>query len=460
MPGNNSQSTVKHVIQLDNELINNIEHLVDIKASQSLNNIFLDIHPADIAEIINHLPFEKGLYLFNLLDNETAGDVLTEVDENIREKFLEVLDTQQITKIVDELETDDATDIIADLPKDVANKVLENIDKEDSEDVKELLKYAEDTAGGIMSSDFVFVYEDQTINDAIDKVRENAEEFEHIHHVYVLSRDEKLIGYVLLKSLLIYSRHSSIKDAIEEDLIYVYPEIDQEEVARIMERYDLVAIPVVDKEMRMLGRITIDDIVDVIHEEATEDIQKMAGVTDDEEASDSILTISKSRLPWLFVSLFGELISAMILSHFHASLEQFIIASFFIPIIMALGGSSGNQAAIITVRAISTGHFWPSQTLKKLLKEFGVANINAVALGTVLLLASMLFFDTNLKFAFLLSVTLLIVLNFATIIGAAIPIFLNKVKIDPAIATGPFVATMNDIFGLLIYLSLVTFFFH
>ncbi len=459
MPEDKTQPTIKQVIQFEPELIENIEHLIDIQAVQSLKNIFLDIHPADLAEIINHLPFEKGLYLFRLFDTETAGDVLTEVDENIREKLLEVLGTNKLTEIIDELETDDATDIIADLPKDVQQEVLSNIDEEDSEDVKELLKYPEDTAGGIMSSDFVFVYEDQTINDAIDKVRENAEEFEHIYHVYVLTREEKLLGFVLLKSLLIFSRHTSIRDAIEEDLIYVYPETDQEEVARVMEKYDLVALPVVDHQMQMLGRITIDDIVDVIHEEASEDIQKIAGVTEEEEASDTVLTISKSRLPWLFVSLFGEMISALILSTFHASLEEFIVASFFIPVIMALGGSSGNQAAIITVRAISTGNFWPSQTFKKLLKEFGVANLNALALGTVLLLITFLFFDTNIHFSLLLAGTLFIILNFATIIGAAIPIFLNKVKIDPAIATGPFVATMNDIFGLLIYLSLVTIFF-
>ncbi len=458
MSENNTKS-IKQVFKLEPELIENIEHLIGIQAVQSLKNIFLDIHPADIAEIINHLQFEKGLYLFRLLDTETAGDVLTEVDENIREKLLEVLGTSKISEIVDELETDDATDIIADLPEDVQQQVLDNIDEEDSADVKELLKYPEDTAGGIMSSDFVFVYEEQTIDDAIEKVRENADEFEHIYHVYVLTREEKLIGFVLLKSLLIFPGKTSIKKAIEEDLIYVYPETDQEEVARVMEKYDLVALPVVDHKMKMLGRITIDDIVDVIHEEASEDIQKIAGVTEEEEASDTIFSISRGRLPWLFVSLFGEMVSALILSTFHASLEQFIIASFFIPVIMALGGSSGNQAAIITVRAISTGNFWPSQTFKKLLKEFGVANINAFALGSVLLLASFIFFSTNIYFSILLFVTLVIILNFATIIGAAIPIFLNKVNIDPAIATGPFVATMNDIFGLLIYLSLVTIFF-
>ncbi len=452
-------NSINTAVQIDDELLENINELIKIGANDSLRAIFLDIHPADIAEILNHLDFDDAVYLFQLLDTETASEVLLEVDENLREKILASIGTESITDIVDEMETDDATDIIADLPKDVAEEVLENIDEEDSEEVKELLKYDEDTAGGLMSSDFVFVYDDQTVADAIEKVRENADEFEHIYHVYVLTHDEKLVGFVLLKSLLIAKPETPITDVLDDDFIYVYPETDQEEVARIIEKYDLVALPVVDHDMRMLGRITIDDVVDVIQEEVAEDIQRIAGVTEEEETSDSVFEISKNRLPWLFVSLVGELISALVLSSYSASLEEMIVASFFIPVVMALGGSSGNQAAIITVRAISTGTLWPGQTTRKLLKEFKVANLNALALGSVLIIATYFFFDTGLKFSILIAGTLVVILNFATIIGAAIPILLNKLNIDPAIATGPFVATMNDIFGLLIYLTLVTIFF-
>ncbi len=455
----NKSDKIEHLIYIDEELLENIQELIRIKADDSLRAIFLDTHPADIAEILNHLDTDDAIYLFKLLDTETASEVLPEVDESVREVILSNISTEKITDIVDEMETDDATDIIADLPKEVAEEVLENIDEEDSEDVKELLKYKEDTAGGIMSSDYVFVYDDQTVGDAIEKVRENADEFEHIYHVYVLTRDEKLVGFVQLKSLLINPPQTPITDVLEDDIIYVYPETDQEEVARIIEKYDLVSLPVVDHEQKMLGRITVDDVVDVIQEEASEDIQRIAGVTEEEETSDSIFEISKNRLPWLFVSLIGELISAVVLSSYSASLEEMIVASFFIPVVMALGGSSGNQAAIITVRAISTGTLWPSQTAKKLLKEFKVANLNALALGSVLIIATYFFFDTGFRFSILIAFTLLVILNFATIIGAAIPILLNKLNIDPAIATGPFVATMNDIFGLLIYLTLVTVFF-
>ncbi len=455
----NKSDKIEHLIYIDEELLENIQELIRIKADDSLRAIFLDTHPADIAEILNHLDTDDAIYLFKLLDTETASEVLPEVDESVREEILSNISTEKITDIVDEMETDDATDIIADLPKEVAEEVLENIDEEDSEDVKELLKYKEDTAGGIMSSDYVFVYDDQTVGDAIEKVRENADEFEHIYHVYVLTRDEKLVGFVQLKSLLINPPQTPITDVLEDDIIYVYPETDQEEVARIIEKYDLVSLPVVDHEQKMLGRITVDDVVDVIQEEASEDIQRIAGVTEEEETSDSIFEISKNRLPWLFVSLIGELISAVVLSSYSASLEEMIVASFFIPVVMALGGSSGNQAAIITVRAISTGTLWPSQTAKKLLKEFKVANLNALALGTVLIIATYFFFNTGFRFSILIAFTLLVILNFATIIGAAIPILLNKLNIDPAIATGPFVATMNDIFGLLIYLTLVTVFF-
>ncbi len=459
MTENNFPNKINASVYIDEELLENIKELIKIRAEDSLRAIFLDTHPADIAEILNHLDFDDALFIFNLLDTETASEVLLEVDESLREKILSKIGTETITDIVDEMESDDATDIIAELPKEVAEKVLENIDEEDSEEVKELLKYEEDTAGGLMSRDFVFVYDDQTVEDAIEKVRENADEFEHIYHVYVLTRDEKLVGFVLLKSLLIAKPETPIREVLEDDFIYVYPETDQEEVARIIEKYNLVALPVVDHDMKMLGRITIDDVVDVIQEEVSEDIQRIAGVTEEEETSDSVFEISKNRLPWLFVSLFGELISAIVLSSYSASLEQMIVASFFIPVVMALGGSSGNQAAIITVRAISTGTLWPSQTFKKLFKEFKVANLNALALGSVLIIATYFFFDTGMKFSLLIAGTLFVILNFATIIGAAIPILLNKLKIDPAIATGPFVATMNDIFGLLIYLTLVTIFF-
>ncbi|MBU1100452.1 MAG: magnesium transporter [Bacteroidetes bacterium] len=451
--------SVKDFIQVDNELIENIADLIESESTESILSIFADLHYADIAEIINHLRYDDAYFIFGILTNEIASEVLPEVDENLRERILKNIDPAKLTIIIDELETDDATDILSDLPDDVAEHVLENIDREDSDDVKELLKYEEDTAGGIMTSDFVFVNSRKTVANAIDVVRANSEEIDHIYYIYVLDDDDTLKGVISLKSLLIHPLDTPVTSVMEEDLIYVHPEEDQEEVANVIEKYDLVSLPVVDENKKMLGRITIDDVVDVIQEEASEDIQRIAGLSDEQETGDSIFRISRIRLPWLIIGLIGELGSALVLSSFQASIEKIVIASFFIPIVMAMGGSSGTQAAIVMVRGLSTGDIWMSRVIKNLSKEFGVALLNGLACSIILLGATYYLFESDIMFSVILSVSLVIIMTFATMIGSTMPVLLKKMNIDPAIATGPFVTTTNDIFGLIIYLSLITMYF-
>ena len=459
MEENNEKNTVKDIIQVDNELLDNISDLIEERSSENILSIFRDLHSADIAEIINHLKYDEADYSFSLLDTETASEVILELDENLRERILKNIDRAKITDIIDELDTDDATDIVSDLPEDVAEHVLENIDKEDSDELKELLKYAEDSAGGIMNSDYVFVHDTATVKDAIEVVRLNAEEFEHIYYIYVLDSSDVLKGVISLKSLLVHPLDTIVTSVMEEDLIYVKPEDDQEEVANIIEKYDLVSVPVVDDLKRMLGRITIDDVVDVIHEEASEDIQKIAGLSDEQETSDSIFRISRIRLPWLMIGLLGEMGSAFVLSSFQASIQKIVIASFFIPVVMAMGGASGTQAAIVMVRGISTGDIWMNRIFGTLSKEFGVALLNGLACATVLLGITHFLFHSELVFSFILSGALIVIMIFATMLGSIIPLVLKKINIDPAVATGPFVSTTNDIFGLVIYLTLITMFF-
>lgn len=449
---------VRDLSKFDSEIYENISTLIESEANQSLMTLLTDLHSADIGEIINHLDFDEAVYLFKLLDHDTAGEVLTELDENLREKLLAEIDPQHIANIVDKLDTDDATDIVGDLPEEIQEHVLEKIDKEYSDDVKKLLKYPEDTAGGLMNSYFVYVYETQTVKDAIEEVRKNAEEIDNIYYIYVLSVQNKLVGTVSLKSLLTNTLDTPLAKIMEEDLIYVTPEVDQEEVARIIEKYDLVAIPVVDENMVMLGRITIDDIVDVINEEASEDLQRVAGLSEDEEFSDSSFRISRIRLPWLLIGLAGEMVSAVVLSSFQVSIEKIIIASFFIPIVMAMGGSSGTQAAIVMVRSITESEYWISDSLKRIFKEFRVALLNATACGIILLIVSHYLFHTEIMFSVVLTSALFIIMVNATMIGALVPIIMKRLGADPAIATGPFVTTTNDILGLLIYLSLVSIF--
>jgi len=462
MAEENEITNIRTVLQIDNELIDSITTLIKSGAEKSLLNIFADLHPADIAEIINHIDLDSAKYSFSILDTETAGEVITEIDENLREKILKDIDVKTITDIVDELYTDDATDIVSDLPETVARQVLKNIDQEDSEDVQELLKYPEDSAGGIMTSNFVHVNNDATIKDAISEVRENAEEFDHIYHIYVLKENEELLGIVSLKSLLTNPLQKSVTKVIDEDLMFVTPDIDQEEVANIMNKYDLVAIPVVDEHRRMLGRITFDDIQDVIQDEASEDLQKIAGLTEEEETSDSIFTISKIRLPWLMVALLMELLAALVLRGYEEYIQQFFIATFFIPVVMAMGGSTGTQAAIVMVRGLSSGDIWINESLKNLTKEFFVALLNGIVLSIILWLSVIIIFPRNEvshNFAMALSVSLLLIIITATIVGASIPLLLKKMNTDPAIATGPFVTTSNDILGLLIYLTIIIVYF-
>ena len=451
--------SVHDIMRVDNELLENISALAKDQASENLITIFKTLHPADIAEIINRLEYDEAEYIFNLLDTESAGEVILELDENLREKILKEIEPEKITVIVDELDLDDATDIVSDLPEDVAEHVLNNIDREDSEEVKQLLKYREDSAGGLMNSDFVYVLDTAKISDAIEEVRKNSEDIDNIYVIYVLDQDDILLGFIQLKSLLIHPLNTPIAEIMEQELISVKYDEDQEEVAGTMKKYDLVSIPVIDENGKMLGRITIDDVVDVIHEEASEDIQIMAGLSEEEEVSDSPFRISRIRLPWLFVALIGELISAHVLSSFEASIQKIVIASFFIPIVMAMGGSSGTQAAIVMVRAMGTRDIWLSEAWRKLLKEFRVALLNGLVCAMLLMAATHFIFHAEFLFSVVLSTSLIIIMIFATMVGAAVPVVLKQIGIDPAIATGPFVSTTNDIFGLLIYLSLITIFF-
>lgn len=449
---------IRDLSKFDSEIFENISTLIENHADKNLLSILSDLHSADLGEIINHLDFDDAVYTFKLLDHETAGEVLTELDENLREKILAEIETDHIVNIVDQLDSDDATDIVSDLPEQIQEHVLGKIDKEYSEDVKQLLKYPEDSAGGIMNSDFIFVYESQTVKDAIEEVRKNAEEIDNIYYIYVLKEDHKLVGTVSLKSLLTNPLDKPLSGVMEEDLIYVTPDVDQEEVAKIIEKYDLVAIPVVDENMIMLGRITIDDVVDVINEEASEDLQRIAGLSEEEEYSDSSFRISRIRLPWLVVALIGQMLSAVVLASFEASLEKMIIATFFIPIVMAMGGSTGTQAAIVMVKSLTESEFWISDSFSRLFKEFRVALINATVCGAILLLVSHFFFENEIRFSFVLTVALFVIMTNATMVGAIIPIGFKKFGVDPAIATGPFVTTMNDILGLIIYLTLVSLF--
>ncbi|MDZ7331425.1 MAG: magnesium transporter [candidate division KSB1 bacterium] len=440
------------------EIVENLAYLADASDSAMIRNIMVGLHPADIAEILYHLDDEHRNYIFNLLDAETASEVINEMDQVSREDLLEELPEDRISEIVDEMESDDATDLVSELPDEMAQKVLDRIDREDSEEVKELLRHEDDTAGGIMAKELIAVHPHHTVDEVIQIIRDKADEVSDLYFVYVVDQFDRLLGVVHLKDLLLAKGDQKIAQIMDRDIISVSTEMDQEHVANIARRYDLVSIPVVDKLGRLTGRITFDDVADVMEEEASEDIQRMAGITTEEEFREtSIVRISQVRLPWLLIGFVGELGSAYVLHHFEASLNQILVAAFFIPIIMAMGGNAGIQSSTIMVRGMATGEIGLYDVKRRLFREFLVSLLNGSLCG-LLLFTVVSFWLKMPKFGIILASVLLLVILNASFVGAIVPVILKKINIDPAIATGPFITTSNDVLGLLIYLGTITIF--
>ena len=442
-------------IAIDGKLIEEVKHLAEQGNRLGLKKLIDDMRAADLADLIEHLDREERLFVFNLLEPDGAGDVLVEIENPVQERILKDLDNQAITEIVQGLDSDDAADLVGDLPDDRAREIIKRVGDEVSGELEKLLPYPEDTAGGIMALEFVAVKADASVKDAIDTIREKREEVENLYYIWVVDDLGKLVGVISLKDLVLEPTDRKISDIMNPEVISVHVDTDQEEVARLVKKYDLVAIPVVGDDQRLAGRITHDDIIDVIEEEADEDISLMAGVIDQEIAEESTLKISRARLPWLIAGLFGGIIAAAVINQFESSLEKVLALSFFFPVIMAMGGSTGTQAATIVVRGLATGDISLMNIGKRLWMEMRVALVNALVCGILLaLIVGTWVSDYGLGSVVGLALVLIIV-N-AGVIGSAVPMALKKWNIDPALATGPFVTTSNDILSLLIYLGLVT----
>ncbi len=436
-------------------IVDDLEYLASQKDERMILNILIGNHPADIATIIQSLSQKPARYIFGLLDADTASDVIVELDEITKDSLVKSMQDARLTEIVDEMDSDDATDLVAELPTDVAEKVLDSIDEEGSDEVKELLRHEEDTAGGIMALEFISVPENFHVDEAIREIRYKADEVAQVYNVYAVNEKGVLTGFIPLKKLILAKSEQKVSSVMVTDVIKVTTDLDQEEVANIFSKYNLVSVPVTDQEGRLVGRITVDDVVDVIEEEASEDMQKMAGIADDEEIREtSAFKISVGRLPWLLVGFCGQLFAALVMKQFEASLKEIFIATFFIPLMMAMGGNAGIQAATIVVRGMALGELNPTETIKRLRKEVQVSLINGTVCG-ILLFAVVALVDKP-PFGLVLALAMLGVIINASFIGASVPLVLSKAGVDPAIATGPIITTFNDIIGLLIYLGLVT----
>ena len=453
------------VLEVDAEMVDGIESLVDSGQRAMVLNVLADLHPADVAILISHLPFDYAEKLFDWLPIEQAGDVLPELDSALRNALLEDEQTSRVKALLDELESDDATDVVADLPEEVAKEVLPQL--EDEEDVRELLAYDEDSAGGLMAREYVSVPGTFNVSEVTEEVRREAENIEQIYVVYVIDEEGKLEGFVTLKKLLLSAASRQISEIMKTDFVSVNVDLDQEEVARVMERYDLVALPVVDSDRVLVGRITIDDVVDVIREEAEEDIQLMSGVTGGEDPTDSVLSITRGRLPWLLVGLIGAGLSGFVIGGFEHALDKAVVLAAFIPIMMATAGNVGIQSSAIIVQGLASGDVWNTDIFARLGKETAVAMINGIALSLVLGLAVIVIpmfsesvasvIDNAYLLALTAGLSLLAVILLATAIGTTVPLLLHRSGIDPAIATGPFITTSSDIIGLTVYFLIATF---
>lgn len=444
----------------DNWLEATVEDLKDLiqnRANGFIRNILEELHPADIAEISSHLSSNDRLYLFSLLDPEVASEVLIEIDQPLQSEILEQIDDTRISQVVEEMESDDAADIVAALPDNVAEKVLDSIDTYDSAEVRELLAHEEDTAGGIMAKEFVAVNEDLTVDQAIQIIRHMAEEIDEIYNVFVVDDENKLVGVLPLQDLLLTRSGVKVHHVMNDDVIYVGVHVDQEEVANLFKKYDLISLPVVDDEKKLIGRITIDDIVDVMEEEASEDAQKIAGITDLDITETSPLRVTRSRLPWLIVSFIGEVITGYLMSRFEISMTKVLSIVFFVPLIMAVGGNVGNQSAIVIIRGLATGEIGLLETGRRIKNELWIALLLGLFLAVGIQTISGLWLK-DFVMGLAIAVSLILVVLNAAMMGTLLPFVLRRLKIDPAVATSPFITTSNDILGLLIYFGTISLF--
>ncbi len=419
---------------------------------QIVRKMLDELYPADIAEIIEELDLNEARYVFSLLEEEEAADVLMELQEDVREDLLENVSSKDIAqRYIDNLDSDDAADLISELPQTLRSEVLSHVeDAEQAANIADLLNYPEDTAGGLMAKELVKANMNWTVTTCIREIRRQAEEIEQFYNVYVVNDRDILQGIVPLKKIMLAPARAKVNDIYDPDIHSVNATQSTEEVASIMQKYDLVVLPVVDDLGRLLGRITIDDVVDVIKDEADKDYQLMSGISENVESTDNVWLLSRARLPWLVVALFGGIVGSRVISNYEPQIKIYPEMAFFMPLIAAMGGNVGVQSSALVVQGLANDTLSRDGILPKLFKEFSIGLLNALICSS-LLLAYNLIFDHSIALSLTVSSALVAVICFAAIFGTFVPLALNRYKIDPALATGPFITTSNDIIGLFIY---------
>jgi magnesium transporter len=436
--------------EITDEFLENLIGFIYENNDSEIKELFAEVHFADIAEVLDEVNFEEAIYIIKLLDSEKTAEVLTELDEDTRENILENLSAKEIAEEVGEMDSDDAADIIGELSPERQKRVINALKDNDlAADIRELLSYADNTAGALMAKELVKVYETWTVAGCMRRIRGQAQEVTRVHSIYVVDLENKLVGRLSLKDLIIAKSDQKISDISKTTVDAVNVNENDEEVAKIMVKYDLEAIPVVNDNNVLLGRITIDDIVDVLKEEADKDYQMAAGLTQDVDSDDSIFELTKARLPWLFLGLIGGVGAFIIMEGFQDVFTTYASLFFFTPLIAAMAGNVGVQSSAIIVQGLANDDVKGSIN-SRLLKEMLLATLNGAILALFLFFFVWIY-EGKIGLALAISVSLVVVIIIAGLIGTFVPLFLNKRGIDPAIATGPFITTSNDIFGILIY---------
>ncbi|MDG5799450.1 magnesium transporter [Marinilabiliaceae bacterium ANBcel2] len=446
--------------ELTRDYINGLRTLIEEKNEQVLKDKIKELHPADIAEIYESLSLDEAKFLYLLLDEDVAADVLIELEEDKRVNFLKSLPAKIIARrFISKMESDDAADVIAEIEMEKQKEILSYLDDISiAGDIVDLLSYKENSAGGLMAKELIKVRESWSIITCLRSMRRQAQEVDEVYFVYVVDDNDVLKGTISLKKMLLNPTTTTVMDMYNPDVISVGVDVDSEEVANIMNKYDLVVLPVVDSLDRLVGRITIDDVMDVMREEAEKDYQLASGITHDVGASDNVWRLTRARIPWLMIGLVGGLFGSRIIGLFEGDIAAFPQMAFFMPLIAAMGGNVGIQSSAIMVQSIASGNLGLDSNIRMLLKELSVAFLNA---GVLALLAFGYNFAIGSGIALTLTVAsaMFSVVLFASLFGSFLPLIFHKVNIDPAVATGPFITTLNDISGMFVYLMLASYYF-
>lgn len=447
-------SVTKPEFELSNDYRELLENAVARKDVSFVKETMEGVNPADISALLDEVESDVAKYVIDVLNNDVGAEIIEELEEDTRNKFLEMFESGELASYLAEMESDDAVDIINELPvKKREEVILQIADKEQAAHIQELMRYDDDCAGGLMAKEMIVANVNWTILQTIEEIRRQRENVDKIYSIYVVDDKEKLVGKVSVKRIILANDDTHIKDIYDDDIISVETYMDEEEVAAVMAKYDLDAVPVVNLQGKLVGRITIDDIVDVITEQAEENAQLMSGISSDVEEDDSILAISKARLPWLLIGLIGGTLGAWAIGFFEGELESKAALAFFIPLVMATGGNVGIQSSTLVVQSLANKSAFTDSFGKRIMKGLLVALFTGLVLAAISYLIVWVW-KGDQELGQVVAVSLVGVVMLSSFMGTTTPLVLDKFGINPALASGPFITTTNDILGIIVYLAM------